>query len=44
MPSCISVANNLYLEELNKNIQFAQELAAAPDMSALKRIPPETIK
>jgi len=35
---------NLYLEELNKNIQFAQELAAAPDMSALKRVPPETLK
>ena len=34
---------NLYLEELNKNIQFAKELSIAPDMSALKRVPPETI-
>ena len=35
---------NLYLEELNKNIQFAQELSVAPDMSALRRVPPETLK
>lgn len=36
---------NLYLEELNKNIKFAGEIATEPDMSAsLRREPPETIK
>jgi len=35
---------NLYLDELHKNIQFAQELSSAPDMSALRRLPPVTLK
>ncbi|MBE0627083.1 MAG: HD domain-containing protein [Burkholderiales bacterium] len=34
---------NLYLEELHKNIRFAQALASAPDMSALRRLPPGTV-
>jgi len=34
---------NLYLEEVNKNIQFAQEMSAESDMSTLKRVPPETL-
>ena len=35
---------NLYLEELNKNIQFAQEIGQESDTSVLKRRPPETLK
>lgn len=35
---------NLYLEELNKNIQFAREIGAESDPSILKRVPPETLK
>jgi len=35
---------NLYLEEMHKNIQFARELSSAPDMSALRRLPPVTLK
>ena len=35
---------NLYLEELHKNIRFAQELSSAPDMSALRRLPPVTLR
>ena len=35
---------NLYLEEMHKNIRFAQELSSAPDMSALRRLPPVTLK
>jgi len=35
---------NLYLEEMQKNIRFAQELSSAPDMSALRRLPPVTLK
>lgn len=34
---------NLYLEEVDKNIRFARALASAPDMSALRRLPPGTI-
>jgi hypothetical protein len=34
---------NLYLDEVSKNINFAQELAAADD-AMLKRRPPETLK
>ena len=34
---------NLYLEELNKNIQFAQEIGEESDPSLLKRMPPETL-
>ena len=34
---------NLYLEELQKNIQFARELSDAVDMSALRRQPPVTL-
>lgn len=35
---------NLYLEELNKNIQFAQEIGEESAPAALKRVPPETLK
>jgi hypothetical protein len=35
---------NLYLEELSKNIQFAQEISEENDPSILKRVPPETLK
>jgi len=35
---------NLYLEELNKNIQFAQGIGGESDPSILKRRPPETLK
>ena len=35
---------NLYLEELSKNIQFAQEISEDADPSVLKRKPPETLK
>jgi hypothetical protein len=31
---------NLYLEELHKNIRFAQALSSEPDMSAVLRLPP----
>jgi len=35
---------NLYLEELNKNIRFAREIGADGDTSMLKRKPPDTLK
>ena len=35
---------NLYLEELGKNINFAQAIRAEADASILKRKPPETLK
>jgi len=35
---------NLYIEELNKNIQFAQGITEVSDTSTLKRRPPETLK
>jgi hypothetical protein len=34
---------NLYLEELQKNIRFAQEISEENDPSILKRRPPETL-
>lgn len=34
---------NLYLEELNKNIQFAEAISKDGDASMLKRKPPETL-
>jgi len=34
---------NLYLEEVGKNINFAQEIGAESDTSVLKRRPPETL-
>ena len=34
---------NLYLEELNKNVNFAQGFKADADTSVLKRKPPETL-
>ena len=34
---------NLYVEELNKNIQFAQGISADGALSMLKRNPPETL-
>ena len=34
---------NLYLEELNKNINFAQGFSVAADTAMLKRKPPETL-
>lgn len=35
---------NLYLDELRKNIDFAHEIGAENDLSILKRRPPETLK
>jgi hypothetical protein len=35
---------NLYLDEVSKNIHFAQEIGAESDTSVLKRKPPETLK
>ncbi len=35
---------NLYLEEVNKNIHFAQEMRADGGSSMLKRNPPDTLK
>ena len=35
---------NLYLEEVGKNINFAQEIGGESDTSVLKRKPPETLK
>jgi hypothetical protein len=35
---------NPYLEELHKNIQFAQDISSEPDMSALRRQPPVTLE
>ena len=35
---------NLYLEELHKNIRFARELSDGADMSALRRQPPVTLR
>jgi len=35
---------NLYLDEVSKNINFAQEIGAESDTSVLKRRPPETLK
>jgi len=35
---------NLYLEELSKNIRFAQEIGGESTPSMLKRIPPKTLK
>jgi hypothetical protein len=34
---------NLYIEELRKNIQFAQEISDERDSQILKRVPPETL-
>lgn len=34
---------NLYLDEVNKNIQFAQEIGTDGDTSILKRKPPDTL-
>jgi len=35
---------NLYLEEVGKNISFAQEIGTESDGSRLKRRPPKTLK
>ena len=35
---------NLYLEEVGKNINFAQEIGAESDAAMLKRKPPETLR
>jgi hypothetical protein len=35
---------NLYLDEVRKNIDFAHEIGAENDLSILKRRPPETLK
>jgi hypothetical protein len=35
---------NLYLDELRKNIDFAHEISEENDLSILKRRPPETLK
>jgi hypothetical protein len=34
---------NLYLDELHKNINFVHEIAADPELSGLQRVPPDTI-
>jgi hypothetical protein len=34
---------NLYLEEMQKNVRYAQVVAQAPDAGALRRIPPYTL-
>lgn len=34
---------NLYIEEVNKNIRFAEQIATDPELSALRRQPPETL-
>ena len=34
---------NLYLEELTKNIAFAKEISSDPELLALRRLPPDTI-
>ena len=34
---------NLYLDELNKNINFVHEIAADPELTGLQRVPPDTI-
>lgn len=33
---------NLYLDEIDKNIQYASEIAREPDLSLLRRTPPRT--
>lgn len=35
---------NLYLDEVDKNIRFAQDIGAENDIAMLKRKPPETLK
>ena len=35
---------NLYLEELDKNIRFAREVTASGDLSVLRRVPPSTLQ
>ena len=35
---------NLYLEEMNKNIRFVESMASDPELSALRRQPPDTLK
>ena len=35
---------NLYLEEVKKNIKFAREISEESEQSTLKRVPPETLK
>ena len=34
---------HLYLEEVNKNIHFAEELRKENDTGALRRVPPNTL-
>jgi hypothetical protein len=35
---------NLYLEEMQKNVRYAQAMADAPDAAMLRRMPPSTLK
>lgn len=35
---------NLYYEEMNKNIKFAQDIAQDPELAGLRRQPPDTLK
>jgi hypothetical protein len=35
---------NLYLEEMQKNVRYAQAIADAPDTEMLRRAPPSTLK
>ena len=44
LAECHFGGQNLYLEELAKNIRFATEMAAEGDTSALRRVPPGTLQ
>ncbi|MCC6212905.1 MAG: hypothetical protein IT513_17855 [Burkholderiales bacterium] len=35
---------NLYLEEMQKNVRYARAIGEAPDASMLRRLPPSTLK
>ena len=35
---------NLYLDEMNKNIKFVEAIAKDPDLAGLRRQPPDTLK
>lgn len=35
---------NLYLDEMNKNMKFVQAIASDPELAALRRQPPDTLK
>ena len=35
---------NLYLEEMQKNVRYAQVVSDAPNTGTLRRLPPSTLK